>query len=86
MTSITPNRLQQGHLEKFWEIFAIDGSKAVKVWDSKKLLPNVTRKSFDQNHRLYVKLARLNNKEITRLASRISEIDTLSDQHLCLLR
>ncbi len=86
MTSITPNRLQQGHLEKFWEIFAIDGSKAVKVWDSKKLLPMATQRSGNQAHRLYVKLSRLNTKEITRLATRISEIDARSDQHLCLFR
>ncbi len=85
MISITPNRLQQGHLEKFWEIFAIDGSKAVKVWDSKKL-PITSSRSGHQAHRLYVKLSRLNTKEITRLATRISEIDTLSEQHLCLLR
>lgn len=85
MTSITPNRLQQGHLEKFWEIFAIDGSKAVKVWDSKRP-PAASRHTGSQAHRLYVKLSRLNRKEITRLATRISEIDSLSEQHLCLLR
>ena len=82
-TSIRANNLQQVHLDKFWEIFAADGSKAVKIWDSKK---TANGSNEGRSHRLYVKLARLNTKEINRLASRISEIDAYSDSHLCVLR
>lgn len=83
MNSIHPNHLKQVHLDKFWEIFAADGSKAVKIWDSKR---PVTSSKDSRAHRLFVKCSSLNAKQIGRLTQRISEIDSLSDSHLCVLR
>ncbi|GEM_PF-3282580 len=87
MLSITAKSLKKSHLDTFLEIFAADGRKAVKIWDSKKLMPGSRAHSLrGDSNRLYVKLGRLNAREITRLAARISEMDASSDQHLCVLR